>query len=151
MSIDEKTGQTTAFYNLRAVGAFSVTKRWHLSLRCLPPAGVLSPMKDAKAIWGLLWSSCMNILLVAAPLGVAAHMLAWPATLRFGLVRSVFAARLGAKTHWRQCLHVQDRLQHERGCRALDACQQTTPHKLLTEVAGAAWRLRVGRWFCGCC
>jgi Ca2+:H+ antiporter len=47
--------------------------------------GVVSPMKDARAIWGLLMSSYMNVLLLAAPLGFAAHFLGWSALWRFGL------------------------------------------------------------------
>jgi hypothetical protein len=42
---------------------------------------------DARAIWGLLMSSYMNLLLVAVPLGFAAQLLGWSAGLRFGLVR----------------------------------------------------------------
>ena len=49
-------------------------------------AGVIDVAADARAIWGLLMSSYMNLLLVAVPLGFAAQLLGWSAGLRFGLV-----------------------------------------------------------------
>jgi hypothetical protein len=52
-------------------------------------AGTIDVAADAKAIWGLLMSSYMNLLLVAVPLGFAAQLLGWSAGLRFGLVSSL--------------------------------------------------------------
>jgi hypothetical protein len=49
-------------------------------------AGVIDVSADARAIWGLLMSSYMNLLLVAVPLGFAAQLLGWSAGLRFSLV-----------------------------------------------------------------
>ena len=55
-------------------------------------AGVVDVAADARAIWGLLMSSYMNLLLVAVPLGFAAQLLGWSAGLRFSLVRQVSAS-----------------------------------------------------------
>lgn len=49
-------------------------------------AGAINVEADAKAIFGLLMSSYMNVLLVAVPLGFAAQIFGWSAGLRFGLV-----------------------------------------------------------------
>lgn len=51
--------------------------------------GLLSFSTDVSAIWGLLVSSYMNLLLVAVPLGFAAQLLGWSAGLRFSLVRDI--------------------------------------------------------------
>ena len=51
-----------------------------------------SPKTDAKAIWGLLTGSWLNVMLVLAPLGYIAHHQQWSATLVFCLVRSLASA-----------------------------------------------------------
>ena len=43
---------------------------------------------DVTAIWGLLTSSYLNVLLLSVPLGYLAHALKWAPLLRFSLVSS---------------------------------------------------------------
>ena len=51
------------------------------------PAGIVSLTGDTKAVWGLLTSSWLNLLLLSVPLGYAAHFLNWSPIARFSLVR----------------------------------------------------------------
>lgn len=53
-------------------------------LRCC--AGVIAVKGDVTAIWGLLTSSYLNVLLLSVPLGYLAHALNWAPLLRFSLV-----------------------------------------------------------------
>ena len=46
-----------------------------------------SPKSDLQALWGLLVSSWLNVLLVLVPLGYLSHMLEWNAVAIFSLVR----------------------------------------------------------------
>lgn len=51
-----------------------------------------SPHTDAKAIWGLLTGSWLNLMLVLVPLGYISAKYEWGATWTFSLVRSVPSA-----------------------------------------------------------
>ena len=51
-------------------------------------AGVISVKGDLTAIWGLLTSSYLNVLLLSVPLGYLAHAMNWAPLLRFSLVTS---------------------------------------------------------------
>ena len=53
-------------------------------------AGVIAVKGDVTAIWGLLTSSYLNVLLLSVPLGYLAHALSWAPLLRFSLVISCF-------------------------------------------------------------
>jgi hypothetical protein len=53
-----------------------------------PTSSFWSPKTDAKAIFGMLTSSWINVLLVIAPLGYVADKLEWGAVSVFCLVRS---------------------------------------------------------------
>ncbi len=44
---------------------------------------------DLTAVWGLLTSSYLNLLLLSVPLGYMAQALGWAPLLRFGLVSSI--------------------------------------------------------------
>ena len=61
-------------------------------------AGLLAPLSDAKAIWGLLVSSYMNVFLISIPLGFLAHFLSWGAVPVFVLVSTSRTVQLSAAT-----------------------------------------------------
>jgi hypothetical protein len=48
-----------------------------------------SPASDLHGSWDMLKSSWLNVLILAAPLGLASEALGWPPTATFTLVRSV--------------------------------------------------------------
>ena len=54
----------------------------------MPREGVISVKSDLSAVWGLLTSSYLNLLLLSVPLGYMAQALRWAPLLRFGLVSS---------------------------------------------------------------
>ena len=62
---------------------------WRM-LRCR--TGVIAVKGDVTAIWGLLTSSYLNVLLLSVPLGYLAHALSWAPLLRFSLVSSCIRA-----------------------------------------------------------
>lgn len=55
-----------------------------------------NPKRDMESSWELLKSSWLNVLLLAAPLGIAAHALQWSATNVFLLVRRALPLPLGS-------------------------------------------------------
>lgn len=63
----------------RSHAASSVAEDSHQS------SGYFAPVKDAKAISGLIFSSYLNILLLSVPAGFMAQALGWSASLRFSL------------------------------------------------------------------
>jgi Ca2+:H+ antiporter len=50
-----------------------------------PAPGWIAPKTDARALWSLFTSSWMNVLLITAPLGIAAHHLNWGPVTVFAL------------------------------------------------------------------
>lgn len=60
------------------------------------------PKKDIESSFELVKSSWLNVLLLAAPLGIASHMLNWDATTVFMLVCHGSCSRHPAKPHCRR-------------------------------------------------
>ena len=54
-------------------------------------AGVFAPVDDAKAVWAMLTSSWMNLLLVCIPLGIVSGIMKMNPTLVFVSVRAALA------------------------------------------------------------
>ena len=95
---------------MTAFAGHTNTARPTSSNRMLPCTGWFAFKSDAKAIYGLIMSSWMNILLVMAPLGILSHYLHWgpiavfllnfaalvPLALLLGEVTEDLAVRFGA-------------------------------------------------------
>lgn len=52
-----------------------------------PPSAWWNPKHDLESSFDLIKSSWLNLLLLACPFAIAAHMLQWSATTVFSLVR----------------------------------------------------------------
>ena len=72
----------------------AAARRLTLRVPCAP--GVISVKSDVTAIWGLLTSSYLNMLLLSVPLGYTAHALNWAPLLRFSLVSTRNCAAMQA-------------------------------------------------------
>lgn len=62
-----------------------------------------NPQNDLANSWEMVRSSWLNVLLLACPFGIASHMLGWPATTVFLLVRRHHQRRTQASARPLSC------------------------------------------------